>query len=172
MHRYGVVLLAAVMMLGTLIVGGHVFAAQDATPVTPAEHPLVGAWLVDAEPENPDNQLELDIFSADGTLTGVLVDGVTAGVWEPTGENTANITFRFLDVEGSGIIRASIEVAPDGESFTGTYTLEFIDPDGTSSGEIGPGLVEGTRLAVEPMGTPVASFEEAFGAEPAATPEG
>jgi hypothetical protein len=70
-----------------------------------------------------------------------------------------------------GIIRASIEVAPDGQSLTATYTLEFIDPDGTSSGEIGPGMAEGTKLAVEPMGTPVASFEEAFEA-PAATPEG
>ena len=172
MHRYGVVLLAAVMMLGTLIVGGRVFAAQDATPVTPAEHPLVGAWLVDAEPENPDNQLELDVFSGDGTLTGVLADGVTAGVWEPTGENTANITFRFLDAEGSGIIRASLEVAPDGQSFIATYTLEFTALDGTSSGEIGPGMAEGTKFTVEPMGTPVASFEEALGAEPAATPEG
>lgn len=171
MRRNRVVLLAAFMMLGTLIVGGTFTAAQDATPVASAEHPLVGTWTLDTDLENPDNSLSLDVFAADGTYIEVDVDGVAAGVWEPTGDSTANLTFRFIDEEGMGIIRASIEVAPDGQSLTATYTLEFIDSDGTSSGEIGPGTAEGTKLTVEPPGTPVASFEEAFEA-PAATPEG
>ena len=77
--------------------------------------------------------------------------------------------------EGGGIIRASIEVAPDGQSFTATYTLEFIDQEtGEGSGEYGPGTATGTRLAVEGPGTPVGSFEDLFSmfeGTPEASPE-
>lgn len=69
------------------------------------------------------------------------------------------------------VVRADIEVAEDGQTLTATYTGEFIGPDGTSTGEVGPGLAEGTRLAVEPQGTPIGSFEEVFGEQPVGTPE-
>ena len=49
-----------------------------------------------------------------------------------------------------------------------------VDPSGQSSGEIGPGMAEGTRREVEEPGTPVASFEEffeQFEGTPEATPE-
>jgi hypothetical protein len=38
---------------------------------------------------------------------------------------------------------------------TAEYTLEFVGPDGSSSGELGQAQATGRRIAVEPMGTPV-----------------
>lgn len=70
-----------------------------------------------------------------------------------------------------GTIRGDLEAAPDGQSWTASYTLELAGPDEMSSGEIGPGMAEATRIMVEPQGTPVGSFEDVFGAPPA-TPAG
>ena len=62
-------------------------------------------------------------------------------------------------------------MAADGQSYTGSHTLEFVGGEGMPAGELGPGSATGTRIAVEPMGTPAASLAEAFGApEAAATP--
>jgi hypothetical protein len=156
----------------TIALGGGV-AAQDATPSTMAGHPLVGSWAIDTDTEDPANPVALGIFSSDGTYLEVEVDGfIGVGGWEPTGESSANMTFWFVTPDGSGTVRASIDVAPEGGTFTATYTVEFVSPDGTSTGEIGPGTAEGTKLSVEPQGTPVGSFEEVFGTPEAATPEG
>jgi hypothetical protein len=117
----------------------------------------------------------LTYFAADGGFVEIDPDGSNGlGTWEPTGDSTANLTFHFVDEEeGVTTIRVSIEVSPDGQSFTATFTLEFMDPEsGESSGEVGPGSVTGTRIVVEGPGTPVMSFEDAFAAEgsPEATP--
>ncbi len=178
MRRTNVFLLSAVVLLGTLLVGGGGFvAAQDATPEDSMGHPLIGSWFLDTETENPENLLSLVRFSADGGYVEIDADGSTSlGAWEPTGDTTANLTFSFVDEEsGTATIRASLEVAPDGQTFTASYTLEFADPaTGESSGEIGPGTAEGTRITVEGPGEPAASFEDFFGGfegTPEATPE-
>ena len=62
---------------------------------------------------------------------------------------------------GSATIRASIEVDPDGQRFTAAYTLENTG-EGFPAGEYGPGAVTATRMQVEPMGTPVGTFEDLF----------
>jgi hypothetical protein len=59
-------------------------------------------------------------------------------------------------------IRAVGDVSAGGEALTGTYTIEWVGPDGASHGEYGPGLVAATRIAVEPMGTPVGPVEALF----------
>lgn len=171
MHRTRVMLLVIIMLCGVFAGGWAGAAAQETTPVAGTEHPLVGAWMVDTEPENPTNAPHLSIVSSDGTYLEVESDGTSIGVWEATGADTASITFHFFaGPTGMGTIRGDVEVAPDGQSWTASYTLEFIGPDGTSTGEIGPGMASATRLMVESQGTPVVSFEEFFGAPPA-TPE-
>jgi hypothetical protein len=55
---------------------------------------------------------------------------------------------------GTFVIRASVDVDASGDSFTGEYSGEFVMPDGTRTGEYGPGNVTGTRLRPEAMGTP------------------
>jgi len=128
-----------------------------------ADHPLNGTWtLITDDQELPD----VIIFAADGSVTDVESSGsVTLGVWEPTGETTATLTLTAFDDDEGGItIRASLEVAPDGQSFTATYTFEPFDPaTGDSMGEYGPGTATGARLTAEAPGTPTGSFEDLFG---------
>jgi hypothetical protein len=174
MRRTIVVLLSAIVLLGTVLVGGGAFATAQDTDL--ADHPLVGSWLVDTDTENPENLLELATIFADGAALLSSADGTTGhGAWEPTGDATANLTFVLVFEDGGRLtIRASAEVAADGQSFTSPYTNEFFDSSGQGSGEIGPGTAEGTLIEVEEPGTPVASFEEffeQFEGTPEATPE-
>lgn len=176
MRRTNLFFLSAVILFGTLLVGGGGFvAAQDATPEDSMGHPLIGSWMI-VDADDPEGVPFFGRFSADGGYAQVDLDGAALGAWEPTGDTTANLTFSFVDDEvGMGTIRASLEVAPDGQTFTASYTLEFADPaTGESSGEIGPGTAEGTRMTVEGPGEPAASFEDFFGGfegTPEATPE-
>ena len=174
MRRALMLLLSAVVLLGTVLIGGETFATAQDTEF--ADHPLVGSWIVDTDPEDPENPLELATIFSDGAALLSSADGTTGhGVWEPTGDDTASLTFLLVFEDGTRLtIRASVEMAADGQSFTSPYTNEFFDPSGQSSGEIGPGTAEGTRVEVEAPGTPVASFEEVFGGAegiPEATPE-
>ena len=158
-----VVVLVAVSAVGFRAVAG---AQETATQ----GHPLVGTWLADTDPETPDNALDTLSFTADGTFTNVEAGGfVSLGAWEATGDRTANLTFVAYDLDedgsnaGSTTIRVSIEVGAEGDGFTGEYTIEFIQPDGNSNGEAGPGIVTGERLAVEGPGTPAMTLGEFFG---------
>jgi len=143
-------------------------AAQEATPMAMTGHPVVGTWLL-VDDDDPESEPSLVIFTSDGIYQQTDYDGSTGyGVWEATGPTSAAMTFRvqFSDEEGnfagSVTIRASIEVNPDGEHFTAAYTLENTG-EGSPPGEYGPGAVTATRMQVEPMGTPVGTFEELFG---------
>ena len=83
------------------------------------------------------------------------------GSWEPTGKRTGALTVLFHTMDAEGLvqavtIRADAKVSADDQNLTATYTLEFSSPDGTSTGQVGPGTATGTRIAVEPMGEPVA----------------
>lgn len=171
MRRIGIIVLSVVLLCG--VFGVNVGVAQDATPAAAEDHPIVGAWLLDTDIADPANPFSLDVFTSDGVYFEVDAEGGTSvGVWEATGASTASMTFWSLDPSaGMLIVRAELEVGADGQSVTGTYTVEFIEPDGTASGEIGPGNVEGTKLAVESQGDPIGSFEDVFGA-PEATPAG
>jgi hypothetical protein len=170
--------LTTVVVLG-LVVVTHAprIGAQDTEM---AEHPLVGTWLLDTDADDPTNAPTLGIFTADGIYAQVEADGaVGMGSWHATGPNMAEMTFHGLfgaeegEFFGMATIRSAIEVASDGQSLTATFTLEFTDPDGTSSGEYGPGNVTGTKVVVEPMGTPVGPLETLFEEEgtPEASPE-
>ena len=174
MRRALVMFLSVVVLLGSLLVGGGTLVAAQDTDFS--GHPLVGTWMLDTEPENPDAFPSQVIFSAEGGYVDVDAEGVVViGGWEPTGDTTANLTITSSDPDvGVATIRASIEVAPDGQSFTATYTFEILDPaTGEWSGEIGPGTAEGTRMVVEGPGTPSMSFEDFFATfegTPEATP--
>jgi len=86
---------------------------------------------------------------------------VGIGAWEPTGERTGALTvsFQFADENkavSTSTVRASVEVSDDGQGWTAAYTVEYVGPDGVSSGQIGPVTASATRIAVEPM-SPAAS---------------
>lgn len=51
MRRISVVILTTVVLLGAILLGGgRLVTAQDTDL---GNHPLVGAWMVDSEPEDP-----------------------------------------------------------------------------------------------------------------------
>ena len=101
-----------------------------------------------------------------GIITIAIPDGTGYGSWAATGERSADATFLVPQNDpeagfvGYATIRTSIEVAEDGQSFAGTYTIEFpaamAEAMGLPVGQLGPGEVTGQRIAVEPMGEPVA----------------
>lgn len=170
--------LVALVLIGLIALGqnGSTVVAQDATPGATTGHPLVGSWLLDTDADDPANPPSLARFSADGGYVQTDADGATAiGAWEASGEQTATVTFLFLNAEGdqffgTGKVRATVEVDSSGDTFTATYTIEFTDPDGNSEGEFGPGSATATRLAVEPMGTTVGSLADLFASVPGGTP--
>ncbi len=150
--------------------------AQEATPTIMSGHPLVGTWLLDTNADDPANAPEVTIFTADGAYISVDAEGFpNHGVWEATGEQTAGLTIVSPGMEeafaGTFLVRASIEVDETGDSFTAQYTGEFVAPDGTETGEYGPGTATATRISVEEMGTPAGPIEVLFEeAAAAATP--
>ena len=144
--------------------------ATDTTlPASTEAHPLIGTWVLTetVDPEHP----FVVAFSADGNVMSVEEGVVSLGVWEPTGPTSAALTItedlppqQVGEIEGATLtIRATIEVAPDGQSLTADYTVEAGGMEWMPAGEHGPGSVTGTRVAVEPMGTPVGSLEDLFG---------
>ena len=174
MRLTGSLVLSAVVLLGIVFgVGGRFAAAGTESDA----HPAVGSWLVASDPGDAEYFPRLMTLSADGTAMFVSGEKATGvGAWEATGDATADLTFTVV-TNGPAylVIRVAIEVEADGQSFSGTFTLEAVfDPaGGGTSGEIGPGTIDGTRLVAEAPGMPVASFEEFLppaDGTPAATP--
>jgi hypothetical protein len=178
MRRFAALLLVLfVAYLGFAGIAANPAVAQDATPESLTGHPLVGAWVLDADPDDPANAPELIVFTADGLYIGVAADGSnTIGAWEATGPRGAAITLHFFipgendGFGGMATVRGNVEVAEDGQSFTAPYTLEFAGADGAGSGEYGPLTASGTRIAVEPMGEPIGPLSVLFGTPAAGTP--
>ena len=163
MRLTGSLVFGVVVLLGIALGGGR-FAADGETPV--ASHPAIGSWLVTSDPGDAEYSPRLMTLAADGTAMFVSGEKTTAiGAWEPTEDASAAASFTLV-TNGPAyiVIRAALDIAPDGQSLTGTFTLEAVfDPaGGGTSGEIGPGTIDGTRLDAEAPGTPVASFEEFF----------
>lgn len=149
----------SILAVGLLVAGGSTTAgvAKDASPST-AKSPVVGAWLldVDGDPSTPPTQA---VFHADGTYLQTDAGGVGVGSWAATGPSTGALTFTVYDVEETGgfssaTVRATLEASADGQRVSGTFTLEQISGDGTSTGQMGPLTATGTRIPVEPMGSP------------------
>jgi len=129
-------------------------------------HPLVGAWMVNSDPE------DLIVFETGGAIINLSPGAAAIGTWEPTGEGTADFALHFISAtpgEGTWTIRGSLEVAADGTSLNGTYTFEP-SPEiaanfGMEPGELGPGEVTAQRIVAEPMGEPIGPLPD-FDAPP------
>ena len=147
--------------------------AAQGEPNATTDHPIVGAWSVDA---GNDQSLELMLFGPGGTLLDASPDELAVGAWTATGDRTVDITFLTIPSapdEGSFTIRASLEVAEDGNSFSGTYSFglspEIAASFGMGPGEYGPGEVTGKRIEAGPMGDLVGPMPD-FGQAPSADP--
>ena len=127
-------------------------------------HPNVGTWITDGFADDPDNPLSLATVNADGTTRDWNMNETGVGSWEPTGERTfITVTLYPVVDDEAGLIgfltaRTVGEISEDGQTASGTYTLEFPDaPTGVfpPPGEWGPVAFEAKRLNVEPPGETV-----------------
>ena len=138
-----------------------------------AGHPIVGSWLLDTDLTDPKNAVSLVAFTADGIYMEVDDDGTTGlGSWASTGDTTGEMTLRFVDADGIAIIRASLEVSATDDMLRAEYTIEFVDPEGVSTGEYGPGKRKAPGQRSSRWGQPVGTLEDLFSTfgEPEATP--
>ena len=115
------------------------------------------------------------IFTADGAYTEVLPLGaVLVGVWQPTGERTADLTFLLNDIIDDKIVqgegRTTIEVDESGNAMSLIGNFISLFEDGTVDMAV-ESPSSGTRLEALPMvplGTPVIPPDVAAAATPAA----
>lgn len=142
-------------------------------------HPLVGSWevVISYEGQGAITVANLVTFGADGTLLaasagqlpdipGVFGTGLVLteghGAWAATGERSADGTYRSLTLDQTGSIsstnvaRMSVAVDPSGNSYSGTFSLELISPNGNPMGS-GMGTVRAERISVESLATPIAT---------------
>lgn len=175
MRRSIVTLMSLAVLLATFLVGGgHLVSAQDTSSADYFGHPLVGTWHIFDDVDDGDSSCPLQaVFTGDGAYIDVDCDGnMWIGVWEPTGDRTANLTISQSDAEGTFLIRVAIEVSGDGQAFTASYTVEVMDPaTGEGMGEYGPGTDRGTRLVAEAPGTPEGTLQDLFSMFEEGTPE-
>ena len=65
-----------------------VAAAPGVSAQDTAEHPAVGAWIIDSSPEDPTDPLELLTVAPGGIITNAGPDGTGYGSWAATGDRT------------------------------------------------------------------------------------
>jgi hypothetical protein len=173
MRRTIPAILASVAVALALSVAAPVAMAQ-AQPTS--DQPLVGAWTLHPIAADP-SQVSLMIIDAGGTLVNTDQDGTTGlGAWAATGDRAFDLTFEEAirgddgSFAGTATIRASGEVAADGQTFSGTWTFEppaaMAGLMGVPAGQLGPGEVTGERITAQPAGEPVAPMPDLTQAAP------
>lgn len=137
-------------------------SAQDASPAAMTSHPIVGAWVVDPEPDNPAVMPTTNVYTADGGL----IDPTTgaAGVWEATGSRTVNFTLIGFEADSSGyfIVRGSQALDAAGNAAAITYSGTIVAHDGTVVDQFPDATATSIRLRVEPqdaVGTSLAGLK-------------
>jgi hypothetical protein len=173
------VLMSCILTFGMLAIGRSPGAvAHEGTPEAAKVHPFAGTWMLDSPDREPGDAPEIAVVTSDGTYVQSSIDGeVGFGAWEATGESTAVLTLWFTAFDddrsyaGSIVIRADIEVSADEQSWTGTYTIEYVDPMGAGTGQYGPDTATASRVIAEGAGEPVGPISEFGDDAQGATPE-
>jgi hypothetical protein len=167
--------------MALLALSAGVMAADERDPrsaLRQVVHPLVGTWIVDTNVADEQDPPALLTIGGDGTIR--LTDccnAPAAGAWAPSSTRTADATLLlpWFDEDGFmgfNVVRADVVVSADGATLTGTYTMDIPSRDGSTSGQLGPVSASGRRVAVEPMGTPVAPLPiQSPEMDPSASPE-
>ena len=127
---------------------------------------IVGAWRTTVIIEGAPPFINLTTFSGDGIVLNAFPTPNPAspgsshkleffttavGAWKETAAGKVSLSFETLGVDengnpvGSHVITSSVEIAGDGSSFTGPFTLTAFDPTGKQSGSVG-GTVSATRI--------------------------
>lgn len=174
MRRMAVFVSIFVLLSGGVASGsGNSATAQDAM----ASHPVVGGWrLVNGSFTGTDDTFpSVAIFDSDGTYMEVLPWGaVLVGVWEPTGERTANLTFLLNDllegdtlVQGEGRTRVEVDETGNAMTLIGNFISLYEDGAVDMAVESPSTATRLEALPMVPLGTPVLPPELTDAATPA-----
>lgn len=163
MHRLILLLSGCLLVVTMMVITTRPEATAQDQDQDMASHPIVGGWKLDNAPFVGDEGFpSVALFHADGTYSEVLPWGaVLHGVWEPTGERTANLTFLLNDIIDDKIVqgegRTVIEVDETGNAMSLNGNFISLFEDGTVDMAV-ESPSTGTRLEALPMvplGTPV-----------------
>lgn len=171
MHRIAAMTaIVALTLAGTLALSVWPnAAAQDASTADTAGSPLVGAWFWENSSADPFDD-SYAVFHADGTyVEETPYIGTGIGVWEATGERSADLIIVFQDIEGgldpslpaafvagTFTLRLSIESDEAGNAIRAIGPIEIRTPDGAMMDQV---AFDGTarRLGLDwapPVATP------------------
>ena len=122
---------------------------------------IVGLWDIKFLSGSQVVDEGFDAWHADGmeTLndtTPPVAGNVCLGVWTQTGRNTFKLkhpswtydTLTNTQIVGQAIIRETVSVSRDGNSFSGSYTIDFIDTFGNPLDHL-EGQVKATRITTD-----------------------
>ena len=135
----------------------------------PGGHPVVGAWVWEADTAEPAAAPTYSLFHADGTYLEVHpLFGVGIGVWAATGERTADLTVVFQDIDlasagaapGTLTVRAAVAADATGNALTARVAITERGPEGAVQ-FADDFMAMASRLTVEPLvplGTPIAGI--------------
>lgn len=175
------VIVIAFVVIGSLTASGRgdlVAFAQETTSASLADHPLVGAWMVDTNVDTDTDSPEIGIFHSDGSVFGLGASRWVSGAWEAADNTTGLATMAgVFEANGGGyvVLRGPHAVDETGDGWTCACTFTVVAPDGTVL-DSGQATAHGTRLPVEPvdaMGMSLAGFptwSPAPTTEPESTP--
>jgi hypothetical protein len=128
---------------------------------------IVGAWRVTVSiPGMEGSFVNLTTFSADGTVLNSFPTpspappgsahmlefySTAVGSWKEAAAGKVALTFETLGVDengaaiGSRRITATVDLAADGSTWSGPFTLAFLDPAGKQTGSVS-GSVSAARM--------------------------
>ena len=109
--RRSMKLIPALAVLGGVLTGGLISLGAAAQDTSPADHPIVGAWMV-STPGGP----SIAVFSSDGTVVmgqattstgpmGLVYVSAEVGAWEAVDDHTAHFTAVQLLSDASRHVR-------------------------------------------------------------------
>jgi hypothetical protein len=161
-----VLILAAAWPAGRSSAAGAAVSQATGSPGA-----IVGLWLVAPYPDRP-SDLEVAIFDADGFMftsetpsmpatQGEGPAGVSQvfssqghGLWQAQADGTVGFKFILVTYDQNGgfqgyvSIRGNVTLDPSVSSFSGTYTVSFTSPDGSSTEVQGPTSLTGMRAGL------------------------
>lgn len=142
-----------------LAVTAHPAAAQDASPVPPTPHAIVGTWVLSFEPGPPAPMAPVvAVFGADGSF--IDAGSGHAGVWEASGPTTVLSTWVHIFPQNNNYVAVSGTIAldPAGDRWTQPYSLMVVAANGKVL-RTGHGTAHAKRLHAVPedeIGRPLA----------------
>jgi hypothetical protein len=158
--------LAAAWPAGSSSAAGAAASQASGSPAS-----IVGLWLVAPYPDRP-SDLEVAIFDTDGFMftssapsmpatQGETPAGVTQvfnsqgyGLWQAQADGTVGFKFILVTYDQNGgfqgyvSIRGNLTLDPSVSSFSGTYTVIFTSPEGSSMEVQGPTSLIGMRAGL------------------------